>query len=91
LANGPYPRPKKIFFILYGLVLVVLVAIGDSTNETEGFLMWITNRDIPGGPEAYLNAHLSGWFNTLGTSAIVAANFMGDTLLVNDSHCFVCI
>lgn len=82
LANGRYPRIKKIIFILYGFLLIALVAIGDSTNETQGFLMWITNRDIPGGPEAYLNSHLSAWFNVWGTSAILAANFMGDALLV---------
>jgi len=82
LANGRYPRIKKIIFILYGFLLFALVAIGESTNEIQGFLMWITNRDIPGGPEAYLNSHLSAWFNVWGTSAILTANLMGDGLLL---------
>ena len=41
---------------------------------------------MPGGPEAYVATHVSGWITVWSSAAVVAANFMGDALLVNDSH-----
>lgn len=76
----------KAFLIGYSALLVILEAIGDSTNQVEGLLMWINDRNVSGGPEAYLFAHFSGWVNVLGSTAIVLGNFMGDSLLVCSSQ-----
>jgi hypothetical protein len=71
LAQGPHSLGKKAFYIAYGIILAFLLVIAVSTIEVVGLLMWITNRDIAGGPEAYLFETFSGWINTLSTSALV--------------------
>lgn len=82
LAQGPHSLRKKVFYIAYGIILAFLLVIAVSTTEVVGLLMWITNRDIAGGPEAYLSETFSGWINTLSTSALIASNFIGDAMLV---------
>jgi len=80
LINGPFSRGKKLFFIGYGGILLLLITIAACTNEVLGLLMWINDRDVPGGPEAYLAEQQSGWLNVLGTSAVVTADFMANAL-----------
>jgi hypothetical protein len=45
-------------------------------------MMWIEHRDIEGGPVAYFTINIAAWYNTLGTAADVAANILGDGLMV---------
>ncbi|KDR71459.1 hypothetical protein GALMADRAFT_281746 [Galerina marginata CBS 339.88] len=88
LAQGPHSLRKKAFFIAYSIILAILLVIAVSSTQVIGFLMWITNRDIPGGPEAYLiDTAFSGWIDTLSTSALIASNFIGDAMLLY--RCYV--
>ena len=83
LAYGPYSRKKKAIFIVYGAFLALFVGITNAGNQIQGLLMWIKHRDVPGGPEAYLEATTAAWWNVFSTSAIVTADIMGDALLVS--------
>lgn len=74
---------KKALFIAYGGLLCLLVNITLAGNQIEGLFTWIIHRDGPGGPEAYLNATLSAWFNVFGTASITTADIMGNALLVS--------
>jgi hypothetical protein len=51
--------------------------------------MWIVHRDVPGGPEAYLAATTSAWWNVFGTAAIITADIMGNALLMY--RCYVLV
>ncbi|KAJ6460368.1 hypothetical protein C8R47DRAFT_1161039 [Mycena vitilis] len=44
--------------------------------------MWIEHRDVDGGPAAYFANNIALWYNTLGTAADVAANVLGDGLML---------
>ena len=83
LAYSPNPRPKKAFFIAYGGLLCLLVNITLAGNQIEGLFTWIVHRDGPGGPEAYLDATLSAWFDVFGTASIITADIIGNALLVS--------
>jgi hypothetical protein len=83
LAYSPYPFRKKAFLITYGGLLCVLVGITLAGNQVQGLLMWIDHRDVPGGPEAYLAATISAWYDVFGTAAIITADIMGNALLVS--------
>ncbi|PPQ72889.1 hypothetical protein CVT26_003510 [Gymnopilus dilepis] len=87
LAYGPYSRKKKAIFIVYGAFLALFVGITNAGNQIQGLLMWIKHRDVPGGPEAYLEATTAAWWNVFSTSAIVTADIMGDALLMY--RCYV--
>ncbi|KJA21766.1 hypothetical protein HYPSUDRAFT_41610 [Hypholoma sublateritium FD-334 SS-4] len=82
LAYSPNSLRKKAFFIAYGGLLCLLVNITLAGNQIEGLFTWIVHRDGLGGPEAYLNATLSAWYNVLGTASITSADIMGNALLM---------
>ncbi|KAF8191718.1 hypothetical protein BJ912DRAFT_963288 [Pholiota molesta] len=89
LAYSPYPFRKKAFLITYGGLLCVLVGITLAGNQVQGLLMWIDHRDVPGGPEAYLAATISAWYDVFGTAAIITADIMGNALLMY--RCYVLV
>jgi len=73
----------RLFYICFGGVLVILLIIATTTNLALGELMWIENRNIPGGPPAYLAANIAAWYNVFGTAADCTANILTDGLLVS--------
>ncbi len=83
LAYSPSTLSKKAFFIAYGGLLCILVNITLAGNQIEGFFTWIVHRDGPGGPEEYLDATLSAWFDVFGTASIITADIIGNALLVS--------
>lgn len=84
LSAGPGSYRRKMFYILYGAVLLVLITISTAANLFYGQAMWIEHRDVDGGPVAYFVENEALWYNTLGTATDVTANVLGDGLMVGD-------
>ncbi|KAF8167189.1 hypothetical protein B0H34DRAFT_4215 [Crassisporium funariophilum] len=80
-GNHNSPRSRR-FFALYSTVLVMLLTIDISANAVWGEQMWITFRDAPGGVPAFIGTQVSVWYQTLGSTSVVAMIFMGDALLL---------
>lgn len=75
-------RQGANFYVIYGGVLVVLWTIALACNAVFGQKSWIDHRDVEGGPAAYIGENISDVYNTVGTTAGVMLNFLGDGLLV---------
>jgi hypothetical protein len=75
-------RKKDRFFALYSTALLILLTIDISANAMWGEQMWITFRDAPGGPPAFIAQDLSVWYQIVGSSSVVVLIFMGDAFLV---------
>lgn len=73
---------KHWLLALYSTVLIALLTIDISANAVWGEQMWITFRNRPGGVVAFLSAETSVWYETLGSTAVVAILFLGDAFLV---------
>ncbi|KAJ6626904.1 hypothetical protein B0H10DRAFT_2210784 [Mycena sp. CBHHK59/15] len=82
LYSSAEARKESFFYIFYGTVMLLLWTVASSCNALFGQLIWIDNRDVMGGPAAYLIANLSAWYNTLGTVAGICMNFLADGLLL---------
>ncbi|PPR00560.1 hypothetical protein CVT26_009892 [Gymnopilus dilepis] len=82
LALGKTSSGRRYFYVAYSLTLLVLLTCSFSTYAYLGQLMWINERDYPGGPYSYYTATSDSWFQILGTSTDVLANMMSDALLV---------
>ncbi|TFY83148.1 hypothetical protein EWM64_g865 [Hericium alpestre] len=75
-------RQHTLFYIAYSVIMLLLLTIAVATDSVLGQLMWIEHRDIPGGPPAYLQQSLTTWWQTLGSTADLASNVLGDGLLL---------
>ncbi|ESK95528.1 hypothetical protein Moror_12714 [Moniliophthora roreri MCA 2997] len=75
------------FYIGYSIALLILWTIALSCNAVFGQLAWIDHRDVEGGPDVYIAKHISDAYNTLGTAAGIALNFLSDALLIY--RCYV--
>ncbi|KAJ6626873.1 hypothetical protein B0H10DRAFT_1780350 [Mycena sp. CBHHK59/15] len=82
LRSSTDARKESFFYIFYSGVMLVLWTVASSCNAVFGQFIWIDNRDVLGGPAAYLGANLSAWYNTLGTVTGICMNFMADGLLL---------
>jgi len=80
-GNHNSPRSRR-FFALYSTILLVLLTIDIAVNAVWGEQMWITFRDAPGGVPAYIGTQVNVWYQTLGSTTVVALIFMGDALLL---------
>ena len=74
------------FYVIYGFVMLILFAISMAANQIMGQLMWIENRNFPGGPFDYYMANSTLWINIFGTATCIAGNYMNDALLVLQVH-----
>ncbi|CAK5279916.1 unnamed protein product [Mycena citricolor] len=75
-------RKESVFYVTYGTVMILLWTVASSCNALFGQLAWIDHRDIAGGPAQYMADNFAAWYNTLGTAAGVAMNFLSDGLLL---------
>ncbi|TDL29997.1 hypothetical protein BD410DRAFT_703038, partial [Rickenella mellea] len=63
--------------------LFTLGTISIAANTKFSEEMWIDDRNIPGGPIAWLTEHYSDPVNTLGNAAYIFANFLADGVLLH--------
>ncbi|KAJ7151471.1 hypothetical protein C8R46DRAFT_1349506 [Mycena filopes] len=82
LYSSSDARRESFFYIFYSSTMLILWTIASSCNAYFGEQIWISHRDVPGGPAAYLNANLSASYNTLGTVTGICMNFLADGLLL---------
>ncbi|KAJ3515206.1 hypothetical protein NLJ89_g1906 [Agrocybe chaxingu] len=75
------PRSRR-FFVIYSTALFLLLTINISVNSIWGERMWITFRDGPGGVPAYIMAEVSVWYQTMGSTSVVAMVLLGDALML---------
>ncbi|TFL00352.1 hypothetical protein BDV98DRAFT_583588 [Pterulicium gracile] len=73
---------KRMFYIIFGGVMTILITIATTTNAYFAQQIFIENRDFQLGPVGYYGLHISDWYNTFGSASDIAANFLGDGLLV---------
>jgi hypothetical protein len=67
---------------VYSTVLIALLTIDISANAVWGEQMWITFRNGPGGVVGFLATQTSVWYETLGSTSVVAIIFLGDAFLL---------
>ncbi|PPQ89969.1 hypothetical protein CVT25_009609 [Psilocybe cyanescens] len=73
---------SRRFFAIYSTLLLLLLTIDISVNAVWGEQMWITFRDGPGGVPGFIATQTSVWYQTLGSTSVVAIIFLGDALLL---------
>ena len=82
LGRSSSYRKGRVFYVVYGGVLLVLVTIAVTTDGLWGQYMWIDRRNYPGGPLGFFAASENAWYNVFGSAADATANILGDGLLV---------
>ncbi|KAF8971921.1 hypothetical protein BDZ97DRAFT_1650903 [Flammula alnicola] len=80
--NNHNSAKSRKFFALYSTVLLLLLTVDISVNAVWGELMWINARDQPGGVPGFIVTQTSVWYQTLGSTSVVAMIFLGDALLL---------
>ncbi|KLO05655.1 hypothetical protein SCHPADRAFT_946726 [Schizopora paradoxa] len=78
------PKKDKISICMMvaisALFSLATIMVGCNTKFNE--IMWIDGRDIPGGPNAWLNLEYNMVEGLLGNSAFVASSFIADGILI---------
>ncbi|PPR07510.1 hypothetical protein CVT24_006879 [Panaeolus cyanescens] len=80
-GNRNSPRSRR-FFALYSTALFLLLTIDIAINAFWGETMWIIGRNGPGGVPGWFVENVSVWYQTFGSTTVVAMIFMGDALLL---------
>ncbi|KAJ3791236.1 hypothetical protein GGU11DRAFT_674725 [Lentinula aff. detonsa] len=88
--NSSSNQRMKVFYIGYGLLMLLCMSFSMIANSLLGQELWIEHRNDPGGPIAYWNNHsdLATWYAVLGSAANMFGNFMGDALLLYRLYVF---
>lgn len=76
-------RRADIFWLCWSTVITALFAICNSTDAVWGELMWITDRDKPGGIPEFIATEETVWYQALGTASGSALLLMNDALMVS--------
>ncbi|TDL29699.1 hypothetical protein BD410DRAFT_833964 [Rickenella mellea] len=74
-------QSKPLLVFVCALFTLGTITIACNTKFSEQ--MWIDDRNIPGGPIAWLETHYSDPVNTLGNAAYIFANFLADGVLLS--------
>ena len=83
------PHSKKRtsnFYIAFIVALFVLGTIQFITNSRYYQMMWIDDRNFPGGPIAFFTSQFSIASNTVGGVAFILSDFLADSILVSFSR-----
>ncbi|KAG1807809.1 uncharacterized protein BJ212DRAFT_1385597 [Suillus subaureus] len=79
-------RPSDKFYMIFSTIILFLITIFVATQLVLGQEMWIINAGYPGGAFAYFVAHVSVWYQTMGSAASILLQLMTDALLIH--RCF---
>ncbi|OAX40744.1 hypothetical protein K503DRAFT_864362 [Rhizopogon vinicolor AM-OR11-026] len=79
--------PRDMFYMIFSTVSLFLNTIFVATQSILGQETWIINVSYPGGAAAYLVAHVSAWYQTMGSTASILLQLMTDGLLIY--RCFI--
>ncbi|TCD68582.1 hypothetical protein EIP91_010371 [Steccherinum ochraceum] len=76
-------RPRQTYtWIAYIVLLFILGSLANGINMKVNVLMFVNNRDYPGGPTAYDKATFSVPINLICTSACILGAWLQDALLL---------
>lgn len=83
-----YQASKRLpwSFRTFIFALFTLGTIDIACNTKFGEMMWIDDRNIPGGPNAWLEAGYSTPVNVLGNASYIFSNFLADAMIVRSLH-----
>lgn len=75
-------------FLIFISALFVLGTINIACNTKFSQMMWIDDRNIPGGPNAWLEEDYTTPVNIVGNAAYIFSNFLADAMIVSWSFLF---
>lgn len=75
-------RRNDIFLLSWSTIIAVLIAFCNASNAIWGEIMWITDRDNPGGVPEFIATQQTVWYQDLGTTSSVVMLLMNDALMV---------
>lgn len=76
------PRARR-FFAIYSTIMFLLLTADVAVNAIWSQLCWINGRELPLGSFQFIVENTSVWYQTFGSTTVVAMIFMGDALLVS--------
>ena len=76
---------SDVYYAVFSTLMLLLVTVWISTDAIFGQEMWLLNRNYPGGPMAYAEAHIATVYVDFGTTAIFILQQMTDGLMVRPS------
>lgn len=82
LARRREPWKRDAFYAGFSSVMLLLITIRIASEGVYGQKMWLVDRNYPGGPVAYGEAHASDVYMDLGATAVVILQQMADALMV---------
>ncbi|KAH6896132.1 hypothetical protein BKA70DRAFT_1318453 [Coprinopsis sp. MPI-PUGE-AT-0042] len=80
-ATRSSPRARR-FFAIYSTIMFLLLTADVAVNAIWSQLCWINGRELPGGVLQFIVENTSVWYQTFGSTTVVAMIFMGDALLI---------
>lgn len=75
-------RKSDVFYAVFSSVMLP-ITIRIASDGLYGEKMWLTDRNYPGGPLAYGEAHASDAYMVCGAAAVVILQQMTDALMVS--------
>ncbi|KAH6896148.1 hypothetical protein BKA70DRAFT_1531879 [Coprinopsis sp. MPI-PUGE-AT-0042] len=75
------PKARR-FFAIYSTIMFLLLTADVAVNAIWSQLCWINGRELPGGVLQFIVENTSVWYQTFGSTTVVAMIFMGDALLI---------
>ncbi|EIW82644.1 hypothetical protein CONPUDRAFT_52872, partial [Coniophora puteana RWD-64-598 SS2] len=70
------------FYIIYGGLQLLFFTVYVAVNQYFGQLMWIEHANTSGGPAEFFTENFNSWLYVLGSAVAVAANALGDGLMI---------
>jgi len=80
--QGSQTKSRQWGFIAFITALFALGTINIACNTKFSQMMWIDDRNIPGGPNAWLSGDYNTPVNVLGNTAYIFSNFLADAMII---------
>ncbi|EIW80929.1 hypothetical protein CONPUDRAFT_153469 [Coniophora puteana RWD-64-598 SS2] len=82
LKNSKSRSVPRIFYNVFGGIMLLFVTCALVTSELRGQFAWIDQRGQSGGPEAYLQQNVTEWYVTISSVATLLADAMSNGLMM---------
>lgn len=76
--------PLKKFYAAFSTVMILLVTAGVAVAAVWGELMWITDRDKPGGVLLFLATETNPWYQIFSRGCTYTMVLLADLFLVGN-------
>ncbi|KAJ7456069.1 hypothetical protein FB451DRAFT_1276952 [Mycena latifolia] len=68
--------------VVYVSIMFALATLGMAGNAAFNQMVFVDNRDFPGGPNAFTGAYYSTWVNMMAFTAYIVMNWMASALVL---------